>query len=82
MQQYQLPPPPQCSSNDSIFLIDDEVLSIISDQVGIPIERHKIEKLLKQNLFKDLAKLVIWLCMCLAAEVVFDEETVLGSSLT
>ena len=39
MQQYQLPPPPQCSSNDSIFLMHDEVLSIISDQVGIPIER-------------------------------------------
>ena len=41
MQQYHPPPLPQCSSNDSTFLMDDDMLSITSDQLGIPISTHE-----------------------------------------
>lgn len=99
MQLHQSPPLslPQCPSNDSTFLIDNDVLSIISDQLGILIgtqektpepdhtfqlqislpstpQGQKIEKILRQNLFKDPAN-AGRLAVHLAAEVFFDEET-------
>ena len=80
--------------------MDDDVLSIISDQLGIPIgiqektpepdhtfqlqislpstpQNEKIEKILRQNLFKDLAN-----AGRLAAKVLFDEETLKASSIS
>ena len=91
----------QCPSNDSTFLMDDDVLSIISDQLGIPIaktpepdnnfqlqislpstpENEKIEKILRQNLFKDPAN-AGRLAVRLAADVLFDEETLKASSIS
>ena len=87
---------------DSTFLLDDDVLSAISDQVGMqfPLQTpqyeqeqfqlsidlpttpkaDKIEKIIKQRLFRDPTK-AGRLATRLAMEVFFDEKTLGESSL-